>query len=124
MTLPKFWVSIALHSPLEAKLVKSQSGTRLPFVSTHVRVVAVPSTTRVGLTAWGKPPAWLSIYLPRLHLTAVLPLPSTSHDTPNRGEMSFQFGTLGIAAKSRAPRYRTGPWCGSGADAATWPYRM
>ena len=41
-------------------------------------------------------------YRPSEPFTAVLPSPKTSHDTPNRGSMSFQFGTFWIASKLRA----------------------
>ena len=43
------------------------------------------------------------------NLTAVLPLPWTSHAKPNRGATSFQFGTSGVASKCRRRHERPAP---------------
>src|SRR5689334_13307733 len=122
--LPKFRLSIAPHSPFGVRLVRTQSGRRLPLVSPHGRVVVVPAVPRNGLTASGNPPATVSRYLFTLALSAVLPVPNTSQDAPSRGVMSFQFGTLVMAAKLRAPMNWTGPRFCSGTSALRWSYRI
>ena len=99
----KLWFEIAPQmSPpadrrsCEAGFRRSQSGAKLLF-SVHDRVTLkgengppLPGARRVGfeLAQLFDTPA-PSRYLPMLALTAVLPLPNTSHDAPTRGVMSL-----------------------------------
>src|SRR2546428_12531282 len=97
---------LAPHSPLSERLVRSQSITRLLLRSVHGRVVLVTAATNIGFTADARPVATPSRYLPAFHLIAVRPFPNRSYDMPTRGEMSFQFGRSGIAAKVPAGAQR------------------
>ena len=56
----------------------------------------------MGLLARGRPTPVVSLYRPRDALIAVRPVPNRSYAPARRIDQSFQFGTLLIAAKSRA----------------------
>src|SRR5215510_3124213 len=72
--VPKAGLLEARHSPFAAGFEKSHCGTKSPL-SFHVRV-AVVAARAIGLS--GVPPVAAATYLPRLTLSAVLPLPKTS----------------------------------------------
>src|SRR5262245_731039 len=85
---PKVVLVSAPHSPFAVTLVRSHSGTKLPFASVHVRVADNPSATTPEL-AVGIPIPRPCRYLPMENLSAVLPLPKRSHAMPARGVMSL-----------------------------------
>src|SRR5438067_12808839 len=81
-----------------AGLSRSQSGTKLPLPSVHVRVTGggavncdeLPTIRAVGLLA--EYVLWFvaaSRYLPAFTLSDVLPLPNRSYAMPKRGVMSL-----------------------------------
>src|SRR5262245_40491654 len=90
--LPKLVGVRAPHSPFRAELNRSQSATKLPFTSVHVRV-AVLTDVLTGLLRLANPVASAATYRLMLALTAVLPVPNRSQDAPSRGDRSLQFGT-------------------------------
>ena len=104
VTWPKFGVppstSLVWIEPSALRIVPSP----LPIpiggrASDQVRVCVEPLML---LKVCAKPAAWAATYLPTLPLSAVLPSPVRSYDAANRTAQSFQFGTSGTAAKSRA----------------------
>jgi hypothetical protein len=88
---PKFVLATPRHSPLGARFVRSQSATKSPSESVHVRVVLLTCVlTGFGSCAMLFKP-WPARYLFTLTFTAVRPVPNTSYTAPIRGVMSFQF---------------------------------
>src|SRR5690242_8516212 len=74
--LPRFVLFIAAHSPFFAVLDRSQLTTKSLFESVHVRVVLM-AVRMMGLRSKSLLDAVTPcVYLPRLNLTAVLPLPN------------------------------------------------
>src|SRR5262245_48482370 len=80
----------AEHSPLATELIMSQSGLKLPRRGSPTGYVRSSQfLVVVVLTPAGLPIVnSVSMYLPRLALTAVLPLPNRSYEAPSRGVMS------------------------------------
>src|SRR5262249_5808715 len=90
------------HSPFARGLLRSQSGLKLALASAHVRLTLFTDAV-IGLFALMSSTAITSTYRPSDALSAVLPLPNRSYDTPSRGFRSFQFGTPPTLSKLRAP---------------------
>src|SRR5262245_52425743 len=81
--VPKAGLLLAPHTspPVAARFCafgffRSQSGMKLLLLSVHARAVVV-AARRIGLS--GVLPVGADTYLPRLTLSAVLPLPNTSY---------------------------------------------
>ena len=72
------------HSPLAWGLRRSQSGMKSPSVSVQVRLL-LETDVSIGLFILAMASVCPATYRPTLNLTAVLPLPNKSYETPSRG---------------------------------------
>src|ERR671911_223558 len=92
---------MAPHSPLAARLARSQSGMRFPLTSFHERLTVLMEAV-MGLTFWVTVPDVLSTNRPTAALIAVRPSPNRSYATPIRGFASHHCGTCFTAANLRS----------------------
>ncbi len=93
--MPKLGVDVELVSSFSWIWPAELKGEPLPSRSRQARVSVVPTVTSgfaLSVVLPAARPTPLT-YRAKLALTAVLPLPNTSYDTPTRGLMSFQFST-------------------------------
>src|SRR6478672_540926 len=91
---PKFGSLNGPHSPLAARLVRLQSGTKFLLLSVQLRV-ALPNAPTVADTGLGSGTMASVVpnpsrYLFAVTLIAVLPFPKRSYVIPIFGVMSFQ----------------------------------
>src|ERR1044071_74200 len=82
LLLPKFWLSIAPHSPLDAKLGRSQLGTKSRVASVHDRFADVTDVV-TGAMLELNVPELSSRYRPTDSFSAVRPVPVRSYETPS-----------------------------------------
>src|SRR6266446_3340654 len=75
--------------PCPAGLVRSQSGMKLLLLSTQERVAASWTFELLVTDNCGADNAWPRTYLPKFTLSAVFPLPNTSHAAAIFGVMSL-----------------------------------
>src|SRR3954451_23046893 len=94
----------------------------VPFrsASFHVRVWVAPF---MPLKVCANPAACDATYLPAFAFSAVLPVPNRSYAPANRTDQSFQFGTFGMAGKSRAAIHVEAGADSAGISALKWSNR-
>src|SRR5256885_12110760 len=86
---PQFKFDHEPHSWLAAGLRKSHCAILSRLGSVHDRVMLETSVVAGFLIVYASPEKTPCRYLPKLALTAVLPLPNRSYTTPPRGETSL-----------------------------------
>src|SRR2546426_1021572 len=92
MGFPKLVFGDGPNSSLGAGLKGSPCTMKSPFLSFHVlAMVFVAAMTGWTALVCVLPSCWMKRLT--VALTAVLPLPNTSHDMPRRGSRSFQLKT-------------------------------
>ena len=92
--------SKSARTPVQTKLDKSQSGTKLLLVS--VQAVTELTGVVIGLLAAAALAFIWPTYRPSEAFTAVRPVPNTSYEAPTRGSRSIHSGTSLTAAKLRS----------------------